>query len=100
MPEARDKNGHLVVVGSKVRLTELSPKFLESLPEDEKEEVRSMIGKVFEVYEIDAHGYAWVEKGWHFPEEGRYTASVAWMKRSGIREHERCEGQNCIPTFT
>lgn len=70
--QSKDKHGHTVTVGARVRLLELSPNFLESLPSDEIEDVRSMIGKVFEVYEIDKSGCAWVEKGWNFPDKGKY----------------------------
>jgi hypothetical protein len=47
---------------------------LESLPHDEIEDVRSMIGEVFEVYEIDEYGSPWVEKSWHFPEDDKYKS--------------------------
>jgi len=73
MHQPKDKHGRPVTVGSRVRLLELSPRFLESLPADEIEDVRSMIGEVFEVDEIDQYGCAWVGKGWSIPEEGKYT---------------------------
>jgi len=72
MHQPKDKNGRPVAVGARVRLIELSPRFLESLPVDEIEDVRSMIGEVFEVTEIDQYGSAWVGKGWSLPDEGRY----------------------------
>lgn len=72
MPESKDKHGQPVKVGSKVRLVELSPTFLDSLPQDEIDDVRSMIGDVLEVYEIDDYGCAWVEKGWHYTDQGQY----------------------------
>lgn len=74
MPIPKDKHGRPVVVGSRVRLLELSPSFLESLPKEEIEDVLSMIGEVFEVYEIDEHGSPWIEKGWHFPEDEKYSS--------------------------
>ena len=55
----------MVVVGSRVRLVELSERFLNSLPPEEVEDVRSMIGEVFNVYEIDEYGSPWVEKIWN-----------------------------------
>lgn len=60
----KDRNGREVTVGAHVRVISLSQAFLESLPEDEKDDVRSMIGEVFEVYEIDEYGSPWVGKGW------------------------------------
>ncbi len=53
---AKDKYGRPVAVGSQVRILELSPSFLASLPPDEVDDVRSMIGEVFEIYEIDDYG--------------------------------------------
>lgn len=60
----KDRAGREVTVGSRVRVISLSQSFLDSLPEDEKDDVRSMIGGVFEVYEIDEYGSPWVGKGW------------------------------------
>jgi hypothetical protein len=74
MPESTDKHGRSVKVGARVRLVELSPHFLETLPYDEFEEVSSMVGEVFNVYEIDINGYAWVEKEWSHPDEGQYMS--------------------------
>ena len=50
----------------------LSPSFLASLPENEIADVTSMIGEVFEVYEIDPYGHPWVCKGWTDSEGGSY----------------------------
>jgi hypothetical protein len=72
MDQPKDKHGHLVSIGARVRLLELSDHFLESLPPDEVEDVRSLIGEVFEVTEIDQHGRAWIGKGWSSPDEGLY----------------------------
>jgi hypothetical protein len=83
MPQCLDKFGHLVSVGSRVRLIELSHQFLASLPPDEIEDVKSMIGDVFEVYEIDKYGCAWVEKGWNYLEEGQYMGHSL-----GLKPHE------------
>jgi hypothetical protein len=43
----------------------LSGKWLDELPGDEKDEVVSMIGEVFEVEEIDEYGQPWVRKRSH-----------------------------------
>ncbi len=74
MPEPKDKYGRSVVVGSRVRILELSSSFLASLPLDEIEDVRSMIGEVFEVYEIDEYGSPWVEKVWNYPDKGQCSS--------------------------
>lgn len=62
--EARDVNGAVVRVGMRVRVLKISPSVLSELPESEAECARSMEGEVFEVYEIDEWGGAWVEKLW------------------------------------
>lgn len=49
----KDRNGREVDVGSRVKLLGLSGRWLDELPADEKEDVLSMIGEVFEVEEID-----------------------------------------------
>lgn len=72
MSEPKDKYGRPVVVGSQVRILELPPTFLKSLPPDEVEDIRSMIGEIFEVYEIDKYGSPWVGKGWNYPDAGKY----------------------------
>lgn len=71
MSEPKDKYGRLVAVGSQVRILELSSSFLASLPDDEIEDIRSMIGEVFKVYDIDEFGSPWVMKEWSFPESGQ-----------------------------
>jgi hypothetical protein len=43
----------------------LSGKWLDDLPGDEKADVLSMIGEVFTVEEIDKHGQPWVRKRSH-----------------------------------
>ena len=83
MTQCLDKFGRPVSVGSRVRLLQLSQQFLQSLPPDEFEEVKSMIGEVFEVYEIDPYGCAWIEKGWNYPEEGKFMGHSL-----GLASHE------------
>jgi hypothetical protein len=62
--EARDVNGAVVRVGTRVRVLKISPSVLSQLPPSEAECARSMQGEIFEVYEIDEWGGAWVEKYW------------------------------------
>ena len=62
--EAQDINGTVVRVGTRVRVLKISPSVLSQLPESEAECARSMEGEIFEVYEIDEWGGAWVEKWW------------------------------------
>lgn len=68
--DAIDKNGRPVTIGSKVRLLCLSGNWLDELPADEKENVLSMIGEIFEIEEIDAYGHPWVRKSWPNDEAG------------------------------
>jgi hypothetical protein len=60
----RDRFGKVVAVGDHVRVVKVTQNTLEGLPLDEQERVRSMVGEVFEIQEIDRWGYPWVEKWW------------------------------------
>ena len=62
--EARDVNGAVVRVGTRVKVLEISASVLSQLPQSEADCARSMQGEIFEVYEIDEWGGAWVEKWW------------------------------------
>ena len=62
--ETQDVNGTVVRVGTRVRVLKISASVLAQLPPSEAECARSMEGEVFEVYEIDEWGGAWVEKSW------------------------------------
>jgi hypothetical protein len=64
MPEAKqvlDCHGKPVLVGSRVRVVAIAAFLERDLPPEEWESVRSMLGEVFEVYEIDEWGGAWVQ---------------------------------------
>jgi len=77
-PPPVDCNGNPVRLSAKVRLLRLSGQWLDDLPKDEKADVLSMIGGVFEVEEIDEHGHAWIRKSWPNEAEGRcHSHSVA-----------------------
>ena len=71
MSACLDRFGRVLSVGSRVRLIKLAPQFLASLLLDEVEHVKSMIGDVFGVYEIDDYGSAWIEKCWDFADDGQ-----------------------------
>ena len=72
MKPSKDKSGCVVDVGTHVRVLGLSASFLASLPENEIADVTSMIGEVFEVYEIGPYGHPWVCKEWRASEDGNY----------------------------
>ncbi|MGE0873074.1 MAG: hypothetical protein AB7O31_00220 [Burkholderiales bacterium] len=57
-----DCNGKQVRVGDRVRLLYIDGNLLERVPDSEAEELRGMIGEIFEVEEIDKYGMAWVSK--------------------------------------
>ncbi len=63
--EAEDVNGTPVYVGSRVRVLKMSPAVITSLSAADAAAVKSMEGGVFEVYEVDEWGGAWVKKSWH-----------------------------------
>jgi hypothetical protein len=66
----KDRHGRIVRVGSQVRLLELDVGCLTNLLPDERLNVLSMVGEVFEVEEIDEYGQSWVRKTWAGEEEG------------------------------
>lgn len=74
LSQPQDRNGRPVSVGSRVRLIGLSGRWLDELPPDEKQDVLSMIGEVFEVEEIDEYGHPWVRKSWPNEDEGKCHA--------------------------
>jgi hypothetical protein len=64
MPEVKqvpDRKGKKVLVGSRVRVVAIAAFLERDLPPEEWECVRSMLGEVFEIYEIDEWGGAWVQ---------------------------------------
>lgn len=73
---ARDKDGTAVTVGAYVRVLAIPP-LDQDLEEEEVARVKSMLGEVFEVYEVDAYGRAWVEKWWHIGSESSTSHSLA-----------------------
>jgi len=66
----KDRNGNVVHVGTRVRVLSLAGNWLNNLPHDEKDDVLSMIGEVFEIEEIDEYGQPWVRKSWPNEKEG------------------------------
>ena len=79
----KDKNGREVRVGSRVRLLELSGSWFDELPQDEIDDVRSMINGIFQVEEIDEHGVPWIRRSWLYEEEGKcHSHSI------GVASHE------------
>jgi hypothetical protein len=69
--EPTDHKSGCVRVGTRIRVLKV-PAFLENdLAPEEWERVKSMIGEEFDVYWIDEHGLAWIEKWWpEGPEDG------------------------------
>ena len=60
----KDRNGNSVSVGDRVRLLSLSGRWLDELPADERDDVLSMIGEIYEIEEIDEYGHPWIRKSW------------------------------------
>ncbi|MCX7554880.1 hypothetical protein OS175_13450 [Marinicella sp. S1101] len=78
MKTPKDINGKAVSVGDKVRIVSLSGNWFDELPDDESDDVSSMIGEVFEIEEIDEYGQPWVSKSWPNMEEGKcHSHSIA-----------------------
>jgi hypothetical protein len=49
----------------------LSGGWFDALPADEKNDVLSMIGEIFEIEEIDQYGCPWIRKSWSNEAEGK-----------------------------
>ena len=79
---AFDRNGQSVEIGTKVRVLEVADSVMRDLPPQERRDLMSMVGEVFEVYEIDQYGSAWVEKTWHAG-DGEYRSHSL-----GLSAHE------------
>lgn len=62
-PMLIDRHGHPVTVGTKVRLLQVPSGVLDDLPDDERAEVMSMVGEVFEVEDV-YEGRAFICKNW------------------------------------
>jgi hypothetical protein len=72
-----DRLGQRVSLGTRVRVLEVSPFLKDSLPADEWQRLETMVGEVFDVYEIDEYGWAWVEKWFESGEDGRNSHFLA-----------------------
>ncbi len=70
--QSKDKHGNIVRIGARVRLLGLSGRWLDELPEDEKDDVLSMIGETFEIEEFDEYGHPWISKSWPDSEAGTF----------------------------
>ena len=51
-----------IKVGDKIKILRISKEFLRKLPDDEISELKTMIGEIHEVIEIEEWGGVWVEK--------------------------------------
>ena len=71
-----DRNGQPVKVGTRVRVIEIAEFLKRDLPPEEVAELVTMVDEVFEVYDIDEYGAAWVEKVWYAP-DGQRSHSLA-----------------------
>ena len=78
--EISDKNGRPILVGTRVRVLAIPP-IDPDLSEEEVARVNSMLGEEFNVYEIDVHGRAWVEKWWHIGADSSTSHSLALESR-------------------
>ena len=59
-PLPKDKHGNAVKFSAPVGLRSLSGQWVEELPAEEKNDVISMIGQIFEFEEVDEYGKSWV----------------------------------------
>lgn len=64
LSNAMTSSSRKLAVGTRVRVLVISESLLAHLPSDEVDRVRSMLGEVLEVDEIDEGGTLWVTKWW------------------------------------
>jgi hypothetical protein len=79
-----DLKGTPVKVGTKVKLLSLPESLLSEIPEDEVMRLKTMIGEIFQVYEIDKWGGVWVEK--YFKE--KTDKSILYSHSLSLDSHE------------
>lgn len=72
-----DRSGRIVSVGSMVKVLAIKDSILDRLSSKDVNVVLSMRGNVFEVYEIDDWGSAWVRKEWRHGRDRMFSHSVA-----------------------
>ena len=71
-----DAHGKPVNIGSKVKVLSIDSSLLNSLPSDEVNSIKSMIGEVLLVTEIDSCGFAHVEKSWELGSNDYLSHSI------------------------
>ena len=68
--ETIDSQGTAVFEGDEIEVLSIDQRILQHLPLDEVEELKTFIGKVFEVQKINNDGSMVVCKQWHHEEVG------------------------------
>ena len=71
-----------MTVGSHVRVLTIQESLMEGLARDEAADLRAMVGGIFEVYEIDQWGAAWVANWWPRDRGASHSHSI------GLDPHE------------
>ncbi|MEW6585494.1 MAG: hypothetical protein AB1442_07745 [Nitrospirota bacterium] len=61
IPEVLDRNGNKVHIGSMVKVLSIPEWLLKNQSEEDAHRLNKMVGQVFEIYEIDEYGGAWVQ---------------------------------------
>jgi len=78
-------------VGSRVRLLEIVPWLLEVVPEEEKPELLSMVGEIFEV-QRDWDGRVYVDKWWNENGRGSFSGHGYYAEPHEIELVKRSDG--------
>ncbi len=76
MAEAKDVDGEIVREGARVRVLVIRESVIARLSPEERADVLSMKGEIFEVSEIDEFGSAWVTKWWKDGEDTSHSHSL------------------------
>jgi hypothetical protein len=72
-----DRNGRPVVVGTRVRVLVVARFLKRAVPTEEWRDLETMVGEVFEVYEVDESGSCWVQKVWDDGDGQSHSHSLA-----------------------
>lgn len=62
--KTKDLYKNNVEVGSRIKVLSIDDRILEYLPEEERNDLRSFVGEVFEVEDINSDGSMVVSKSW------------------------------------
>ncbi len=76
----QDIDGNEIHIGDYVEVLEIDKAIDHNLPEEERAQVFSMVGEIFEVEEIDEFGCAWITKWFPTKDQTHFAHGIALEK--------------------